>query len=219
MDDDEARHGATDEARRDTTDEAQRARAILDAWVEPASAGEALAYRPLAEAVTGIPLPLPVAPDEVERHVASARRNREYSAAHTDAMLPGDPPLLPGLLERAEVLDTRERAAFADRVAEWERRRGLEPDAVAAQDLRLARVALEVVRALPAEQAAVLCLRHGLGGERPLRADEVARRLGLDPATVRRHEADALGVLRETDTHALRDVLDARTSPSPRAYP
>lgn len=125
--------------------------------------------------------------------------NREYSAAHTDAMLPLDPPLLPGLLARAEALDARERAAFEDRLAEHERRHRLGPEATATADLDLAQVLREAVVALAQEPAAVLCLRFGLAGDRPRRHDEVARLLGMDAATVRRLEADGLAALREPD--------------------
>ena len=197
-----------------------RATGILDAWRRPADSSDALAYRPLAEALTGIACPLPIEPAEVERHVAVARRNREYSAAHTDAMLPGDPPLLPGLLARAEALDARERAAFADRVAEWGRRQVLDPAAVDAADLRLAAATRRLVLQLPPVQAAVLCLRYGLAGDRPRRPDEVARALGMDPWTVRRHEAEAFAVLRAGDlVTTLGDVLDADVDPSVRPYP
>jgi hypothetical protein len=201
-------------------DSITRAAAILDEWHEPTTPGAVLAYRPLAEAVTGVACPQPIEPDEVERRVAVARRNREYSAAHTDAMLPGDPPILPGLLARAEALDARERAVFAGRLAEHERRAALEPGTVAAADLRLATVLRERVRALEPRQAAVLCLRHGLAGDRPRRPDEVARTLGVDPEAARHHEADALAVLRATDAAAaVRDVLDTGVRPSPAAYP
>ena len=194
--------------------------AILAAWAEPTSPADALACRPLAEAVTGTPLPLPVSPDEVERHVAVARRNREYSAAHTDAMLPGDPPILPGLLARADALDARERAAFADRLAEWERRQHLAPAAVDARDLALAREVRRLVLALVPDAAAVLLLRHGLAGARPRSPEDVARALEMTPAAVRRHEADALTALRAPEAVAdLRKVLDAAAAPSARPYP
>jgi hypothetical protein len=196
-----------------------RASAVLDAWTAPATPAEALAYRPLAEAVTAIPLPLPIGPDEVERHVAVARRNREYSVAHTDAMLPGDPPLLPGLLARAEALDAAERAALGARLAEWQRRRALGTEAVAAADVRLATTLRELILALEPGTAAVLCLRHGLAGDRPRRAEEVARLLGLDAATARALEAGGLAALR-TPARAswIRDVLDADVAPSPQPY-
>ncbi len=202
------------------TDEEARARAVIDGWAEPVTPAAALAYRPLAEAVTGVACPLPIEPDEVERHVAVARRNREYSAAHTDAMLPGDPPLLPNLLARAEALDARGRAAFANGLAERERRLATDPDAVHEADMHLATVLRALVLALPPAQAAVLCLRHGLSGDRPRRPDEVARLLGTDSEAVRRHEADALAALRATDAAAaVRDVLDARVPPSSGPYP
>lgn len=202
---------------REATD---REAAVLDAWREPEDPAAALAYRPLAEALTGIACPLPIDPAEVEQHVAVARRNREYSAAHTDAMLPGDPPLLPNLLARAETLDTRERAAFADRLAERERRLAMTPDDVRREDVRLASALRALVLALPPLGAAVLCLRFGLGGDRPRSPHEVARLLDLESAAVRRHETDALGVLRGTGAvDVVRGVLDARDSPSPRAYP
>lgn len=197
-----------------------RGSAVLDVWREPADGAVALAYRPLAEALTGIACPLPIDPAEVEQHVAVARRNREYSAAHTDAMLPGDPPLLPGLLARAETLDARERAAFADRLAERERRLAMRPDDVRSADVRLATTLRDLVLALPPVDAAVLCLRFGLGGERPRSPHEVARLLDMDSAAVRRHETDALGVLRGTGAvEVVRGVLDARDSPSLRPYP
>jgi len=198
----------------------QRAQRVVDGWAAPRDPAAARAFRSLAEAVTGVACPMPIEPDEVERHVAIARRNREYSAAHTDAMLPGDPPILPNLLARAEALDARERAAFAERLAERGRRLALGPGVADAADLRLAAVLRAVVLALPPVESAVLCLRHGLAGDRPRRADEVARALGMDPEAVRRHEADALAVLRATDAAAaVRDVLDATVRPSPAAYP
>ncbi|HYO44815.1 MAG TPA: sigma factor-like helix-turn-helix DNA-binding protein [Candidatus Limnocylindrales bacterium] len=198
--------------------------AVLDAWADPADPAEALAYRPLAAVLTGTPLPLPIEPDEVERVVAVARRNREYSGAHTDAMLPLDPPLLPGLLAHAEALDAKERAAFADRIAERRRRRETGPDApgpAEAADVGLAHALRAAALTLDPEQAAVLCLRYGLSGDRPRRADEVARLLGTDPATVRGLEADALTALRDAaaEPNALRDVLDAAVAASTRAYP
>lgn len=176
-------------------DVARRAEVIVADWAAPTPA-TALAFRPLAEAVTGVPCPLPMAPDEAERLVALARRNREYSAAHTDAMVPHDPPLLPAVLANAEALDSRERAAFMDRLAEHERRRRLRPGAAA--DLDLAHLLREAALDLPPAPAAVLCLLHGLDGRRPMRPDEAAAALGTDAATLRRHAADALATLRES---------------------
>lgn len=97
----------------------------------------------------------------------------------------------------------------------------------------LAHVLREAVLALPPESAAVLCLRHGLAGDRPRRPDEVARLLGtdlgMDLAAVRTLEADGLAALRGPNgpdrpdrpdqVQRLRDVLDAAVASSPRAYP
>ena len=187
----------------------ERAEAVLAGWAAPTPA-TALRYRTLAEAVTGVPYPLPMAPDEAERLVALARRNREYSAAHTDAMLPHDPPLLPGLLAGAGELDARERAALADRVEEWRRRELVGAAAAEARDLRLAATLRALVRRLSPAPGAALCLLHSLDGRRSMRPDEAAAALGADAASLRRHAADGLDALRDPGSlAAIRDTLEA----------
>lgn len=78
----------------------------------------------------------------------------------------------------------------------------------AATDLPALRGALSgPLAALPAEEARVLVLRFGLGGEEALTLDQAARALGTDRLTVRRRETQALARLRGTTRTGLHAFL------------
>jgi hypothetical protein len=173
--------------------------AVLARWPSPSTGSPwtAPAYRALAEAATSIPFPAPIAPDEVERRVGLARRNREYSAAHVDAILRDGRPSLPGLLARAAELDAEERARHAPGLAEWERRRAIGEGAAADEDAALAMDLHALVAGLPPVEAAVLVLRFGLAGERQRRPDETANLLGVTVGVARAVEEAAIAQLRD----------------------